>query len=316
MATVTKLKAAVNNINLPIIGSDGNLYNYYVGRYTNKLSEFDVSLTTGEKDALNAFVDSGIENGWIDKVKYFLPFIGTESSPISGIVPLIDNVSNYELSVDSINSSAFTFSNGKIFAYGNRNINSEVSIKIPVKTNDLSNGCNGLSVYCNIRYDAEDLTNYSRGQIINCVDGSGQTYLGVFKGNPTSSQNHLISKRRGSDTGGASSIFIYPPNTQGNITEVCQIGMYQDVHYNQANNCISNRYVMKKGNNTPLSISMSNSTTSTTFYNGIYDMVLGGPNTPPTSLVNCLSIMDVNVNENDMYNFNQAVFTLTTALGR
>lgn len=320
MSTVTKMKAAVNNKNLPILGEDGNLYNYYVGRYTNKLSEFGVYLTTSEQAALNAFIDAGVENGWIDKVKYFLPFIGAESSPISGIVPLIDNVSDYELSVDSVDSSAFTFSNGKIFAFGNRNINSEVSIKIPVKTDDLSNGCNGLSVYFNIRYDAEDLTNFSRGQVINCVDNDNKPFIGVFVGSDgLNPNNKMQSKRRREPSVDANMVAIYP-TTSDNIDEVCQFGTYSDVHYNQNNECISRVHVMKMKDEIisgPVRSIMSNAAlTEIIYYPGTYDIVLGGPNTPPKALINCLSIMDVTVNSNDMYSFNQAVFALTASLGR
>jgi hypothetical protein len=209
-------------------------------------------------------------------------------------------------------------SNGKIFAFGNRNINSEVSIKIPVRTDDLSNNCNGLSVYFNIGYDADDLTNFRRGQVINCVDNDNKPFIGVFVGSDNLG-NKMTSKRRREPSTGADTVWIYPTQSGDNVDEVCQFGAYFDIHYNQNNECISRTYVMEMKNGIisgPVREDMGNALADTIYYQGTYDIVLGGPNTPPNSLINCLSIMDVTVNSNDMYNFNQAVFTLKTALGR
>lgn len=98
MATVTKLKAAVNNKNLPILTSEGELTNYYVGMYLDKIEETGYSLSVSEKTAINAFIDSAIQNGYINYIQYMLPFIGDSSHSKAGIVPLIDNVDNYEMS--------------------------------------------------------------------------------------------------------------------------------------------------------------------------------------------------------------------------
>ena len=98
MATVTKLKAAVNNKNLPILGEDGILYNYYFGRFFNKIVEKGYTPTSGEITALQEFIQNGINNGWIDIVKYFLPLVGDSSHLEAATVPLIDNVGNYEMS--------------------------------------------------------------------------------------------------------------------------------------------------------------------------------------------------------------------------
>jgi hypothetical protein len=124
MATVTKLKAAVNNKNLPILGEDGNLYNYYYGRWINKVSEFGYAPRVDVKNALNAFVESGINNGWIDRISYFLPFVGSQTNPKAGFVPLIDNLSsNYEINeydeTDANIALSFSYdSNGNIISYG------------------------------------------------------------------------------------------------------------------------------------------------------------------------------------------------------
>jgi hypothetical protein len=97
MATVTKMKAAVINKSLPILGEDGNLYSYYFGRYFNKIVEKGYTPTSREITALSAFIQDGINNGWIDIVKYFLPLIGDSSHLDAAAVPLIDEVGNYEM---------------------------------------------------------------------------------------------------------------------------------------------------------------------------------------------------------------------------
>jgi hypothetical protein len=46
-------------------------------------------------EAVGAFIEDGINKGWINHIKYFLPFIGNNTIPLAGAVPLIDGVDNY-----------------------------------------------------------------------------------------------------------------------------------------------------------------------------------------------------------------------------
>ena len=112
MATITKLKGEVLNKNLPILLQDGSITNYYYGNFRNKLTEFGYTISQDEATAVEAFVQSGIKNGWIDYVQYLLPFIGDSTTPEAGVVPLIDNVDNYRMAeYDSSRdySDLFTF---------------------------------------------------------------------------------------------------------------------------------------------------------------------------------------------------------------
>ena len=145
MATVTKLKAAVNNKNLPILGEDGNLYNYYVGRWMNKVNALGYSPSSTEINALNAFVQNGIDNGWIDKAVYLLPFVGSETIPLAGMIPLIDNVADYEPSVESMQTTDFEYIGGKINGFKG----GSAFIELPVKNYDVEG--NAFSVFIDFR---------------------------------------------------------------------------------------------------------------------------------------------------------------------
>ena len=94
--TVTKLKAEVQNNNLPYLTESGSVEQYYVGRYIDALAELGYTLTASEKQAIDTFIQSGIDEGWIDEVKYFMPFIGSSSIPEATLVPLVDQVGDYE----------------------------------------------------------------------------------------------------------------------------------------------------------------------------------------------------------------------------
>lgn len=95
--TVTKLKAEVFNKELPVLLEDGTVSNYYLGQFLNTIAKYGYTPTTAEKNALAAFIESGIDNGWIDDVYYCLPFIGDSDNPNAGIVPLIDNLDGYKM---------------------------------------------------------------------------------------------------------------------------------------------------------------------------------------------------------------------------
>lgn len=110
---VTKLKGVVDNNRLPVITEDGKVFDYYVGRYYDKLKSENYSLTDTEINAITTFVKDGIDKGWIDYMLYFLPFIGDKEHYIAGCWPLIDNLLNY--------SQRCTVGSSLVFAYDENN---------------------------------------------------------------------------------------------------------------------------------------------------------------------------------------------------
>ena len=144
MATVTKLKAAVNNKNLPILGLNGNLYSYYYGNYFNKIVEKGYTPTLSEKEALEAFIQDGVNNGWIDIVDYFLPLIGDSTHLSAATVPLIDNIGNYAMeeydgTEDFSNSFEVNSVNNKIKYYHRAQYTSS-QLKSPCTVSSMNGG--------------------------------------------------------------------------------------------------------------------------------------------------------------------------------
>lgn len=120
-AIITRLKISVDNKNLPVITADGQLLNYFVGKYVNALDNLGVNLTTNEFNAVNTLIENAISHGWVDYVDYFFPFIGSKIRPSSGFVPLIDRYSNYDISRFEIGRSigGSGLDNEDTFAYDN-----------------------------------------------------------------------------------------------------------------------------------------------------------------------------------------------------
>lgn len=300
MATVTRLKAAVNNKNLPILGSDGNLYNYYVGKYINKMSELGVSLTTNETSALNAFIEDGINNGWINKVMYFMPFIGDENIPLSGLIPLIDNVGgDYTPSVDTISSTSFLYSNGKIIGFGN-NVDCAANIDLPI-TSSLVDKSSGF--YFNL---TKKVKNFSEGYIFSRYNG--ETTLQGLRFNMTSPDDGFQAYRYYGSSYKVASI----PRELG-FGE--QIGLLQGYYTRQDGLQTFKRYGIIKNTVAPFTSDM-NGTESTPRISG-GSIRLGGRTSTLKNTLNVAALFNLEgLTDNDMYAFNQAVFTLTAALGK
>lgn len=314
MATVTKLKAAVNNKNLPILGEDGNIYNYYVGRYMNKMSELGYDLTTTEIQAVNTLINTGINDGWINKVVYLLPFIGSETTPLTGIVPLIDNVADYELAEESVNSELFSYSNGKIVCMGGRSDNGNISANIPVNTSQLG-FTNCFSPFVNATLDAETIQNGIKGVYTFANDTNGVSRFTCRKGQ--ASNNNFVYGIR-----------VYPEDStvfrnieDSSFDEAFNVGIFQARYYNDdlADNKIK-RYIIVRGESTSRGSDMTGETHSSTYLpNSSSCRISVGSNsaTPLILKVNLMAFMNPStLTANDMYSFNQAVFALTTALGR
>lgn len=152
MATVTKLKAEVNNKNLPVITPSGEITNYYLGVFLNKIVEKGYTPSQTEIIALNTFIENAISNNYIDYIQYMLPFIGNSDNPFAGTVPLIDNVDNYAMSeYDGTEDYATLFeydNSGKIISLHNtRNGQYDDYIKTPVTYEMQSNG---FSIFMNV----------------------------------------------------------------------------------------------------------------------------------------------------------------------
>lgn len=302
MATVTKLKAEITNINLPILGNDGNIYNYYVGKYINKMFELGVSLTTDEISTLNAFIENGINNGWIDKVMYFMPFIGDENIPLSGLIPLIDKVGgNYIPPVDTISSTSFLYSNGKIIGLGNNNDLVE-RIDLPVSS-DIIDKCCGF--YFNLK---KRVTNFSRGFIFARFSGE-QFFQGIrFKNQDYDSGFQTVRNYDSSERIGIINIEL-------SLGE--EIGVMQGFYTKQDGLQTFKKYAILKNATAPFVADMG-ATDSTPYYVGGTICLSGRlyqgyfKNT-----VNVAALFNLEeLTSNDMYSFNQAVFALTTALGK
>lgn len=310
MTTVTKLKAAVNNKNLPVLGEDGNIYSYYVGRYMNKMSELGYTLTSTELQAVNTFINDGISDGWIDKVVYFMPFIGTETTPLQGMVPLIDNVANYELAVNSV-GNIFSFENGKIKSFGGSS-NCIGTAEIPVTNFDLGTP-DAFSTFINVNYLAANGDDKSdiKGSFASAQDSENIARFSIRKGkkNGASQPNSMTAGRRLDEQSEINFITLFGTD----YIEDAQLGIFAAI-YNNPNDSINRKtYAITKGSNTPAWV--ANFIGNVTMPKCTY--VIGSSIRSLTTVTNCMAFLKPhNITESDMYNFNQAVFALTTALGR
>lgn len=307
MATVTKLKAEVNNKNLPILGKDGNLYNYYCGRFVNKLLNYGVTPTLTERNALNAFIQNGIDNGWIEKVVYLLPFIGNSSNPLSGLVPLVDNVADYEISADSVNADAFTYNqDGTIKTLGNPNYSIPV-IPLPI-TNDNMGG--GMSLFMNKTYYNDEPT-MSTVKCVVQIEKNNDIYFRFGIGYSTSNSLYNVVKqyRQNDELKNYSKI-------NGSDFSSGNIGVFY-AYYRDEDECKFKRYARLKGSDDPAQSMVGTLSDSTFDYVSDCKAVLSSSNVSLLYRVNMVAAFDpLTVNKADMDNFNTAVFTLMTALGR
>lgn len=311
MATVTKLKAAVNNKNLPILGSDGKMYSYYVGRWQNAIAELGYTPTSEEIAALKAFINVGINNGWIEKVQYLMPFIGSETNPLQGMVPLIDNVADYELAVNSVDEKLFSYSDGKIRCLGGRSDNNNISARIPVNTSQLGyNQC--FSPFVNVTLDTNTVTSGVKGVFAFAQNNDNSERYGFRKGQYDSNFFGYGVKLSG-DTE-----TDYKPITSSNMSSPCNVGVFQARFKNDNNEYKLKRYIFVSGEASARRDDMDGNLTGIQLPNSACNIYVGS-NASASSLcdANVLSFMDArNLNSSDMYNFNRAVFALVTALGR
>ena len=309
MATVTKLKAAVNNKNLPILGDDGNLYNYYVGRWRNVISELGYTPTNSELTALEAFVLNGINDGWIDRVKYFMPFIGLETTPLTGMVPLIDQVADYELAEESVDTELFRYNNGKIMGIGGRDDNTGKQATLPVTTRDFGlSQC--FSAFIDCRYENTDLEFNIDGTIISAYDITDNSInIAVRKGSQNSTSLYYILNN-GTITETISAGVV----TSEDVPQ--EIGAFWSV-YDKNNELLRSRGSLWKGNTSLRGYGTSTFTYPTAISSSTYQFKVGANAVRPLKLkVNVVGIIDPTITSSELLSFNKAVFILTAALGR
>lgn len=307
MATVTKLKAAVNNKNLPILGDDGNLYNYYVGTWLNKIRNLGYAPSAGEISALNTLIVSGINDGWINKVLYFIPLIGSQSNPLTGLVPLIDNVADYELAETSVDSDAFSYLDGKIIGYGNPSLSTPIRLNIPVTTGDIADI--GFSTYANVKVTAEEYASpFIRPLLSAYPSGEGASLIWTVR---LDASNRYQMSVRATEEGELTIATLDAVPSSG------QFGLFFARYYDsvgQVNR--AKKYFIKKGASSPYANDMAGITTESIVNTTPYRYCLGGYQVTK-AIVNMCAIIEPNsLTASDMLAFNQAVFALTTALGR
>lgn len=314
MATVTKLKAAVSNKNLPILGEDGNLYDYYTGRYSNKLSELGYTLSATERNALQAFIQEGINKGWIEKVKYLMPFIGGESAPITGIVPLIDDVANYALAVDSVDSKLFSYDvYERIKCMGGRSDCSGISVKLPVKTSHFSCPLSFVP-FVNVTLTSETIVNGLMGMFTFARDSNNSLRFAMRKGE-TSRNNYQYGVK--ADPLSSSSSYSNIAHT--GFEDPCNAGILFGRFIDNDSEKYFSRYVCVRGEASAKSVDLkSASSVELPEDSQSFDIYIGSSvSTPILQKINVFALFDpINLTSSDMYSFNQAVFALTTALGR
>lgn len=309
MATVTKLKAAVNNKNLPILGSDGNLHNYYVGRWENKLSELGYNPTNSELNAVKSFVERGIQDGWIDEVKYFMPFIGPQSAPLTGMVPLIDQVADYQLAVETVDEELFNYSNGKIVGIGGRDDNANTETKLPFTTYQINSALDfAFSFYFDCMIESSDLGAGLKGKFFTATDSNGN-YVALRKGSSTQKVFQYINRLNGATSNG-SPIGISLPTEDETPKEISAMwGVYKlnGTQYRIRTN-------IRQGDSALRAFDVSGFSTEITEAESTYSI---GPSTQNLIIkINIAAVLNPLISDSAFFNYSNAVFDLTLALGR
>lgn len=316
MATVTKLKAAVNNKNLPILGEDGNLYNYYYGRFVDKITKQGYLPTAEEQNALNVFINNGIDNGWIDSVAYLLPFIGNQAYPKAGIVPLIDNMSDYVISENSVSADDFIYQNdGRIKHYTN---GGHERFGLGFMSNQLGFS-DAYSLYANIHYDSGDEEGGACNQIFTVYNNEG-TNKAVFycrKGMDThgsSTENRIIFAIKIADLE-STDIYYFNQSSVSVDNLPYNFDMFYS-RYNDNDNVVKYKKYFKGGQYTTGIFSTGDSSNPIGYATGEY--CIGGTNSQGyVSKQNIMAVFFPNlVNEVVLNAFTSAVAALNTALGR
>lgn len=321
MISVIKLKAQVDNRDLPVLTNDGDVVNYYVGLWKNKSMELGYTPTKKQVEAVSAFIEDGISKGWIDHIKYFLPFIGNSTAPLAGAVPLIDEIDNYQMSnytgQEDISEIFRYDSSGNIISMGGTSItrNSQV-LKTPVKLSDMDKGIN---VSVSIAPFVRDDTALSYFACMFSTDGK---VVRAVRMNDVASRFQVAFRQNLEDASITLINVIYPNREQldqlflNRVPFNFNISYYQD----EEGNFKYQRYVISSDN----SINNYDTGASTVFSAGnITDANSLTLNTTygKSMFTNMIplrtwAVHNPGIPKQALVDFNSAVFALNTALGR
>lgn len=327
MITVTRLKAQVDNTNLPILLEDGTITNYYSGKYISTLASVGYTISDAERTAINNFILSGIDKGWIPYVLYFNPFLGDSASPKAGVVPLIDQVSDYDL---SIYESDYNFANmfeynsgGKISNYGKMSTPSIANAALKVKCSYVDMGGYGFTagIKANIT-DSNSTLDYMCG-IIRNVDNL--FCAGMRKNASAASQWQRVTRYDGDTLLDSLKIDSLTAPRQQAFDEAMARGGYMTFNF----------LAFRDVDNTPKNVMQCVSNAESTYYsyyNGltipsINAAVTNGLDTtyvssstlgrqPQTFKLNHYGLLKVSIQKDILDQFNNDVYNLMVALGR
>lgn len=322
MISVVKLKAVVDNKDLPVLTRDGEIVSYYAGAYKNKLMEVGYTPTPAQMTAIGAFIEDGMNNGWIDQIKYFLPFIGNSNVPLSGAVPLIDSIDNYQMSEYTFTedlSKIFVYdSSGQIISMGGPTItpNSQV-LKTPVKVSDMGGGLNVSACIGPFVRDNSYLSYFAYQTVLS----SGSLFRGI---RINGSGLFDIIYRRTIDAASANIIAISRPTG----AEIDNLWVQKkDFSLNIAyfkDEADGNNYYMRFITTPDKSLENYDKGISKSFvaYEGDDSLLSKYNATYGMNQFSCLipikswGVFDYHITRQQLADFNAAVFTLNTALGR
>lgn len=322
MISVVKLKAVVDNKDLPVLTKDGEIVSYYVGAYKNKLMEVGYTPTSAQMSALSAFIEDGMNNGWIDQIKYFLPFIGNSTVPLSGAVPLIDSIDNYQMSEYTFKedlSKIFVYdSSGQIVSMGGSTVTPNTQVlKTPIKVSDMGGGLNVSACIAPFVRDNAHLSYFAYQNILSSgnlfrgirINGSGLFDI-IYRKTPNDAASTTIGISR--PTGAEIdtlwvqkktfnlNIAYFKDELDGN-TYYMRFITTPDKSLENYDKGISSSFVVYEGDDSLLSK-----------YNLNY-----GQNAYTCLIpIKSWGVFDYHITRQQLADFNAAVFTLNTALGR
>lgn len=320
MISVIKLKAQVDNRDLPVLTNDGDITNYYVGQYKNKLLELGYTLTTRQMEAVEAFIEDGINKGWINHIKYFLPFIGNNTIPLAGAVPLIDEIDNYQMSSYTMNedlSKIFLYDNaGNIISMGGATVtpNDQV-LKTPIKLSDMNKGVNLSVSFAPFVRDNTDLSYFA------CMLKDGKVIRAV-RMNSTSSRFEIATRQNINDSNPVLINVFAPFGEQMDQLFLNREAFNLNINYYQdeTGNVNYMRYVIsanKTINNYDTGLSTSFVIGDTTDANtGTFNANFGQNNYTNLIPIRTWAVFNPNIPRTALTDFNSAVFNLNIALGR
>ena len=304
MGTLITLKADVYNDSLPVLLPDGSTSEYYIGRMINKMNEFGFAPNTVEKNAIATFIADGKAKGWIDYIKYFLPFIGDADHYKAAAVPLIDKLYDYSVFENPVTSAtpsqAFTYKDNRIAGLGSTDSSTANRVMLlPLKVADMNGG---LTVIMTVNIPTSSA---SSKELFTIANSSIETQYYV-------ATNLNVNKLNFTDKN--ENTFLLNVTT-GGIGEQNLAAAYFTENGNQT------YYRFHQPINGEANVYKSTTTSELAlpFVDTECIFRLGGRNNPNASvlaLFRSFAVFDPAIPTNQMKQYSTAVFALNTALGR